>query len=142
MSRVQSSLPVEVERLEDAGAGHHPHVVPSVTGDGDDMFCLRSLMVAAAERPLPQRRALRCDRPPRARERRSSAVATLRKMRSSQMIGVAPLRLGIGSFHAMFSAVDHFVGSPFSLLMPLAADRATAASSRRATWPQGRDSWR
>ena len=36
------------------------------------------------------------------------------------MIGVAPLRLGIGSFHAMFSSVDHFVGSPFSLLMPLA----------------------
>ena len=39
-------------------------VVPSVTGDGDDMFCFRCLVVAAAERPLPQRLALLAiDRP-------------------------------------------------------------------------------
>ncbi len=39
------------------------------------------------------------------------------------MIGVAPLRLGIGTFQAMFSpvAVDHFSGSPVSVLWPVAS---------------------
>ncbi len=40
-------------------------------------------------------------------------------MWSPQMIGVAPVRLGIGSFQATFSSGDHFTGSPFSLLTPL-----------------------
>src|SRR5215204_3872633 len=49
-----------------------------------------------------------------------SAVATFRKMWFCQMIGVAPLRLGIGSFQAMLSPVsdDHFSGSPFASLTP------------------------
>ena len=39
------------------------------------------------------------------------------------MIGVAPLRLGIGTFQAMLSpvAVDHFTGSPFSAPAPVAS---------------------
>jgi hypothetical protein len=37
------------------------------------------------------------------------------------MIGVEPLRPGIGTFHAMFSSGDHFKGSPFSVLMPFIA---------------------
>src|SRR5688500_15653559 len=37
------------------------------------------------------------------------------------MIGVEPLRLGTGSFHAMFSVVDHLIGRPFSPLTPLAS---------------------
>ena len=40
--RAPKLLAREIERLEDAGAGHHPDVRPSVTGDGVDMFCLRS----------------------------------------------------------------------------------------------------
>ncbi len=60
---------------------------------------------------------------------------------SFQMIGVAPLRLGIGSFHAMLSPVpvDHFSGNPFSALAPVArgprhcgqlsADKVTAAAA-------------
>src|SRR5688500_8745514 len=45
----------------------------------------------------------------------------LRKTMSFQTIGVAPLRDGIASFHAMFSPVDvdHFTGSPFSPLTPV-----------------------
>src|SRR5687768_8830252 len=53
----------------------------------------------------------------------SGCAATLRNTVSFQMIGVAPLRLGIGSFHAMLSpvAVDHFSGRPFSALAPVAS---------------------
>ena len=48
--------------------------------------------------------------------------ATLRKMRSPQMIGVDPDIAGIGSFQRMFSVpvADHFVGRFFSVLIPLA----------------------
>ena len=37
-----------------------------------------------------------------------------------QTMGVAPLRLGISSFQATFSVVDHFSGTPFSVLTPFA----------------------
>ena len=37
------------------------------------------------------------------------------------MIGVDPLRPGIGSFQAMFSVVLHLSGRPFSVLMPFIA---------------------
>src|ERR671913_1533689 len=37
------------------------------------------------------------------------------------MIGVDPLRPGMGSFHAMFSSVDHLIGSPASVLIPFIA---------------------
>jgi hypothetical protein len=44
-----------------------------------------------------------------------------KKMVSFQMMGVEPLRPGIGTFHAMFSSGDHFKGRPFSELMPFNA---------------------
>jgi hypothetical protein len=37
------------------------------------------------------------------------------------MIGVEPLRPGIGSFQAMFSSVDHLIGKPVSMLVPFDA---------------------
>src|SRR5581483_1465275 len=51
----------------------------------------------------------------------SSPSATLRKMQSFQMIGVAPLQAGVASFHVMFSSVVHLTGRFFSELMPLSA---------------------
>src|SRR5688500_12249272 len=50
-----------------------------------------------------------------------SAVPMFKKIISFQMIGVDPLRPGIGNFQAMFSSVDHFRGSPRSVLMPFMA---------------------
>ena len=55
---------LEVERLEDAGAGHHPH--RRAVGDRRRRrhVLLALLVVAAAERPLPERLALLAiDRP-------------------------------------------------------------------------------
>jgi hypothetical protein len=37
------------------------------------------------------------------------------------MIGVDPLRPGIGNFQAMFSSVDHLIGKPVSMLVPFNA---------------------
>src|SRR4030095_11484271 len=89
---------------------------PSVTGEGEDMFCLRILV-------LP---ALRCFFQSTSpfflsthHRNRSSPSATLRKMRSFQMIGVAPVQLGMGIFQITFSSVLHRVGRFFSLLTPL-----------------------
>lgn len=48
----------------------------------------------------------------------ASPVATLRKTRSPQTIGVAPVREGVASFHATFSVGDQVRGSPVSVLMP------------------------
>src|SRR6185295_9762770 len=52
---------------------------------------------------------------------RLSPSATLRKIRSRQMIGVEPLHPGIATFHATFSSVVHLTGRFFSLLTPLSA---------------------
>src|SRR6185295_1972745 len=90
--------------------------LPSVTGEGDDMFCLRILV-------LP---ALRCffqSGSPLVRSthqrNRSLPSATFRKMRSPQMMGVAPVQLGKASFHVTFSSALHLNGRFFSLLTPL-----------------------
>ena len=79
-------------------------VVPSVTGDGVDMFCLRCRLSPS----------LRCRFQTGSPFLRSTAhrnrlpfSATFRKMRSPQTIGVDPDNAGIGSFHAMFSVVVH-----------------------------------
>ena len=99
-------LAAEVERLEDAGAGHHPDV-PAV-GDRRRRrhVLLALLVVAAAERALPdgcafgaihrpevtgrapcRRRSGRCARP-----RRSASI---------------PTTPAAASFQVMFSVVDH-----------------------------------
>src|SRR5580704_789188 len=49
---------------------------------------------------------------------RSSPSATLRKTWFPQTIGVAPDRLGISSFHAIFSVALQCRGRSFSVLMP------------------------
>src|SRR5215468_1867064 len=89
--------------------------VPSVTGDGDDMFCLRILTL-----PLPScffqttSPFLRSTH----QRKRLSPSATFRKIRLRQMIGVEPLQLGRANFQTIFSSVDHFAGRFFSALQP------------------------
>src|SRR5262249_9833950 len=89
---------------------------PSVTGEGDDMFCLRILV-------LPPPRSFFQTGSPFVRSThhryRLSPSATFRKIRSPQMIGVAPVQLGIASFQVTFSSALQRVGRFFSLLMPL-----------------------
>ena len=89
---------------------------PSVTGEGDDMFCLRSRWSPLPRcffqigTPLP----LSIDH-----SQMSFPSATLRKMRSPQMIGVDPDRAGSDRRHAMFSVFVHLIGRLISRLMPL-----------------------
>src|SRR6266487_2688594 len=52
------------------------------------------------------------------RYRLLSESATLRKMLLPQMIGVAPVLLGMASFQTTFSVVLQRTGSSFSPLMP------------------------
>src|SRR5688500_7325479 len=116
---------------------------PSVTGDGDDMFCLFPMRLPADrgrfhETACVFRSTAQSSMPPVAR-----AVATFRKMRSSQMMGVDPLKAGRGSFHATFSVALQVVGRPVSLLTPLSegprhcgqlsARRDTPATAIRST---------
>jgi hypothetical protein len=44
-----------------------------------------------------------------------------RNMCSPEMIGVEPLRPGIGIFHAMFSVLLHLIGNPVAGLTPFSA---------------------
>ena len=89
--------------------------VPSVTGEGDDMFCLRmswspppsfcfqrTVAAVAVERPQVQ----------------AAGLGDVEEDVSPQTIGVAPLRIGSGVFQATFSVGDHFAGRPFSGLAP------------------------
>ena len=89
--------------------------VPSVTGDGDDMFCLR-----ARRLPEPRTRRHRTVPVSRFTAQSSSAfpVATLRNTWESQTIGVDPLSAGNGRDQAMFVVVSHRVGRPVSGLVP------------------------
>src|SRR6185369_14963489 len=57
----------------------------------------------------------------RHQRKRLSPSATLRKIRSRQMIGVEPLQPGIPTFQTTFSWVVHLTGKFFSLLTPLSA---------------------
>ena len=116
MSRFQSSLPAKSK----AASMPVPVIAqtwrPSVTGDGDDMFCFiwrrsppdssRFHRVA----PVLRSSAHRCSDP---------WSATLRKMWSPQTIGVEPEYCGTATFQATFSVVDHLTGRFFSPLMPL-----------------------
>ena len=111
-------------------------VLPSVTGDGDDMFCLRCMTLPPPSGCFQSDGAAWRDRRPRA-----TAIAVrfgdVEEDRSPQMIGVEPVHSGSGSFQAMFSVVLHVTGRFFSALTPSASDRATAAS-----WPTARRSMR
>src|SRR5262245_48828425 len=121
MSRDQISVPLKSKALSMPVPVITHTVVPSVTGDGVDMFCFCSLTFPPPSGLFQIGSPFRRSTAHNSRLPDHIAVATLRKMWSPQMIGVAPLRLGSGIFHAMFSVVDHFVGRPFSMLMPLAS---------------------
>src|SRR5215510_9274191 len=101
MSRFQSSLPAKSNAFRIPVPVITQTVLPSVTGDGDDMFCLRILVL-----PPPSETFQRGSPLPRSTHQRNrlSPSATLRKMRSPQMIGVDPLQLGIASFQVTFSS--------------------------------------
>src|SRR5262245_46787005 len=92
--------------------------VPSVTGDGVDMFCLRICRLP----PLTVR-LHRTDPSARFTHQSStvSLLATLRKIRSFQMMGVEPDHAGIGRAQVTPSVFDHFTGSPVSVVVPFNA---------------------
>ena len=104
MSRIQSSLPVKSNAFRMPVPVITHTFVPSVTGDGVDMFCLRCRLSPSLrwrfQMGSPFVRST-------AQRNRLPFSATFRKMRSPQMMGVEPVNDGIGSFHAMFSVVVH-----------------------------------
>src|SRR5215475_9817658 len=115
MSRTQSSVPLKSKALRMPVPVITQTFLPSVTGDGDDIFCLRILVLPAlrcffqSASPLVRSTHQRSRLPP---------SATFRKIRSPQMIGVAPVQLGIASFQVMFSSALHLSGRFFSAQMP------------------------
>src|SRR5688500_4772807 len=116
MSRDHTGLPVKSNALRMPVPVITKTVLPSVTGEGDDILCLRILTL-----PEPSNCFQSIDPFVRSTHQRyrSSPSATLRKTRSFQMIGVEPLQPGIANFHATFSSVDHLTGRFFSALTPL-----------------------
>src|ERR671936_522499 len=116
MSRFQSSLPAKSKPFKIPVPVMTNTFLPSVTGDGDDMFCLRILTL-----PAPNSRFQTTSPLLRLRhhKERLSPSATLRKIRSFQMMGVDPLQLGSVSFQATFSSAVQREGRSFSVLNPL-----------------------
>src|SRR4029453_415073 len=115
MSRVQSCLPSKSNAFTTPVPVITYVVLPSVTGEGEDMFCLLILKFPPVKgrfhNVIPFSR-------PTHHSSRLSPSATLRNTRSPQMIGVEPLRLGIGNCHATFSVFDQVTGRFFSPLVP------------------------
>ncbi len=92
--------------------------VPSVTGEGDDMFCLRCMLLPPAIGRFQATAWVLRSMAQSSSAPVSRAVATFRNTRSPQMIGVDPLKAGSGSFHATFSVGLQVEGSPVSVLTP------------------------
>src|SRR5436309_10887006 len=124
MSRIQSSLPSKSNALTTPVPVIAQTERPSVTGDGDDMFCFcsrwfpppseRFHITAPRLRSMHQRNRLspsRCFR----------SSATLRNTRSPQTMGVEPDQAGRSSVQVMFSVFDHRIGRSFSPVVPLSA---------------------
>src|SRR5215213_8502637 len=115
MSRAHSSRPSKSKPLSTPVPVITQTLLPSVTGEGLDMLCLRILVLpppssrfhsaAPFERSTHQRPSL-------------SPSATLRKRRSPHTMGVEPLRSGIASFQVTFSAAVHLSGRLRSALTP------------------------
>src|SRR5215207_5224576 len=115
MSRAHNSRPSKSKPLSTPVPVITHTPLPSVTGDGEDMLCLRIRVF-----PPPSLRfhtTAPFDLSTHHRLR-SSPSATLRKTRSPHTIGVEPLRSGIASFQATFSAALHLSGRPRSALTP------------------------
>src|SRR5258708_420571 len=115
MSRLHFSSPSKSNRFTMPVPVITKMLFPSVTGDGDDMFCLLILKlpppIGFFHSTLPFSRL-------RHHSSRLSPSATFRMTRSPQIIGVAPLRLGIGMRQVTFSVLDQATGRFFSPLVP------------------------
>ena len=100
MSRIQSSLPAKSNAFRMPVPVITHTLRPSVTGEGDDMFCF--IMRVS---PPPSSRFQSATPRLRSTAQRymSRPSATLRKMWSPQTIGVEPDQAGSGSFQVMFS---------------------------------------
>jgi hypothetical protein len=122
MSRAHSSAPPASKAFSTPVPVIAQTRAPSVTGDGDDMFCLRSWRLpppsgrCQTRRPLSRSTAHRCSVTASC-ERRSSA--TLRKTRPPATIGVDPENDGSASVQATLSVRDHLKGTFVSALRPL-----------------------
>src|SRR5262249_46239244 len=116
MSRTQISLPEKSKLLRMPVPVITYTFLPSVTGEGDDIFCLRIFTL-----PLPSNffQSIRALVRSTHQRKRSLPSATFRNIRTPQMMGVDPLHSGISSLQAMFSSVVHLRGRFFSLLTPL-----------------------
>src|SRR3954468_22137956 len=122
MSRAHSSTPAKSNAFSTPVPVITHTDLPSVTGDGDDMFCLRSWWL-----PPPSGRCHRIVPVARSTHHRCSVTGcgersssvTLRKIRFPQITGDDPENDGIASFHATLSAALHLIGRFFSVLMPL-----------------------
>src|SRR5688500_18727587 len=121
MSRAHFSAPAKSNALTMPVPVITHTVRPSVTGDGVDMFCLRPARLPEPSGFFQMTACLVRSTAHSSRSPVKSAVATLRKMVLPQIIGVDPLREGIGSFHAMFSVGDQVRASPVSLPTPLSS---------------------
>src|SRR5918997_6863769 len=115
MSRDHSSRPSKSKPLSRPVPVITQTLLPSVTGEGEDMLCLRIIML-----PPPSGRFQTTEPFERSTAHRlsPSPSATFRKTRSPHTMGVEPLRSGIASFHVTFSVADHLTGKFFSSLTP------------------------
>ena len=118
MSRVHSSLPAKSKPFRIPVPVITQTCLPSVTGDGDDMFCLLPIRFSPASGRFQATACLLRSTAQSSICPVARSVATFRKMVSFQMMGVEPLKAGSGSFHATFSVALQVVGRPFSVLMP------------------------
>src|SRR5688572_8806063 len=75
---------------------------PSVTGDGVDMFCFRSMWLVSASGRFQATACLRRSTAHSSRLPLLAPVATFRKIVSPQTIGVEPLYAGSGRRQATF----------------------------------------
>ena len=91
MSRDQISLPAKSNAFSTPTPVMIQTRLPSVTGDGDDMFCLRSMWLPPAIGRFHATVGLVRSIAQSSSAPELESVATLRKMRSPQMIGVDPL---------------------------------------------------
>src|SRR5690242_1379568 len=132
MSRAQSSVPAKSNAFNTPVPVITHTVLPSVAGEGDDMFCLRSCRLpppsgrCQSTLPLPASTAHRCSV---TASRECTSSATLRKTRPPLTIGVEPENDGIGSAQAMCSVRDHLSGRLVSALVPFPSGPRHAGQS-------------
>src|ERR1700730_14296543 len=131
MSRVHSSLPSKSKDFRKPVPVITQTLRPSVTGEGEDMFCFCSRWLP------PLRRRFQAGTPvARSTEHRNRSLLSesFRNTCSSQMIAVDPEDAGSASRHAIFSVFDQRTGRLVSPLTPLAeGPRQAGQFSARAT---------